>query len=103
MRCPALILAAALLAAAGAAPALAQTREVTVCNSRDGAQMAMQAGAGARLPDGCRVATVRRLDTPAGALCVIDIGQGDRGVVGAVTEAVATTEWWTACATLRAP
>jgi hypothetical protein len=92
--------AAALLAAA---PAGAQTREVPVCPSRADAQMVMQAGPGASLPEGCRIATVRRLDTPAGPVCVIDIGGQQAGIVGAVRDAVATTEWWTACANLRAP
>jgi hypothetical protein len=97
------LLGATLLAALLAHPAHAQTREVPVCSDREEAQMLLQyATPAARLPEGCRLATVRRLDSPAGALCQIDIGT-DQGIAGAVTDAVATTEWWTACANLRAP
>ena len=63
----------------------------------------MQPGAGSALPQDCRRATIRRLDTPSGPVCAIGFGQRDGGVVGAVRDAVAKTEWWTACASLRAP
>jgi hypothetical protein len=101
-----LVLTAALIACATttvATTALAQTQEMPVCPSREAAEMVMQGGAGAPLPEGCRQATVRRLDTPAGPVCVIDFGTRDGGVVGTVRDAVATTEWWTACANLRSP
>ncbi len=96
------VLTAALIACA-ATPALAQTQQVPICSSREGAQMMLQGAATGSLPEGCRRATVRRLDTPAGPLCVIDVGARDDSVVGAVRDAVSTTEWWTACANLRAP
>jgi hypothetical protein len=93
----------ATLAAPALAPsALAQTAEVAFCATRDDAQLLAQAGPGAAMPQGCRTATVRRIDTPAGALCQIDIGNGG-GIAGAVRDAVATTEWWLPCADLRAP
>ncbi len=101
------LLRAALLAALATSPALtpraqAQALEAPVCASRENAQMLMQSGPGAAMPEGCRIAIVRRLDTPAGALCHIDISPRS-GVVGAMRDAVTTTEWWTACANLRAP
>jgi hypothetical protein len=102
-----LVLTAALIACAAtttaATTALAQTQQVPVCPSREAAELVMQGGAGAPLPEGCRQAVVRRLNTPAGPVCVIDFGARDGGVVGTVRDAVATTEWWTACANLRSP
>jgi hypothetical protein len=83
-------------------PAQAQMREVPVCPSRDEAQLAMQRAPDAALPQGCRMAMVRRLDTSAGPVCSIELRQQE-GVVAAVREAMTTTEWWTACANLRAP
>lgn len=97
------IVAAAFLAVLGTAPAWAQSQQVPVCSSRDGAQILLQGNAGAALPDGCRRAMIRRLDTPAGAVCVLEFGQQDNGIIGAVRDAVITTEWWTACTNLRAP
>jgi hypothetical protein len=97
----ALIPAAACLSIL-AGVAQAQTREVPVCSSREDAQVFLQAGPSAVLPQGCRMAKVRRMDTPAGPLCAIDVG-GQDGVAAALRDAVATTEWWTACANLRAP
>ncbi|WP_372622984.1 hypothetical protein [Falsiroseomonas sp.] len=86
-----------------AAPVAAQpAREVAFCNSRDSAELLMQTREGRPMPEGCRTATVRQLDTPSGALCAVDIGSDREGIAGAVTEAVATTEWWTPCANLRA-
>ncbi|MGK7870528.1 hypothetical protein [Falsiroseomonas sp. E2-1-a20] len=94
--------AACLAALAVPCAAQAQTREVPVCPSREDAEAVLQGGRSATLPEGCRMATVRRLDTPAGTLCAIAFGTGG-GVVGALRDAVAETEWWTACANLRAP
>ena len=98
-----LVLPAVLLVACAATPARAQTRELPVCPSRENAQMLMQSGAGASLPQDFRQVAIRRLDTASGPVCVIDFGRQDGGVVGAMRDAVATTEWWTACANLRAP
>lgn len=99
----ALIPAAACFAAlALAGGARAQTHEVTVCSSRGDAELMLEAGRPSSLPEGCRTATVRRIETPAGQLCAIDIG-GRSGVVAALRDAVAETEWWTSCANLRVP
>lgn len=95
--------AMALLGIVGMAPAWAQSQQLSVCKSRDGAQLLMQGNAGGALPDGCRQVTIRRLETPAGAVCALDFGQQDGGVVTALRDAVATTEWWTACTNLKAP
>jgi hypothetical protein len=97
-----MISAACLAALAVPGAPQAQTREVPVCASRADAEPMLQAERSATLPEGCRTATVRRLDTPAGPLCAIAFGNGD-GIVGALRDAVAETEWWTACANLRAP
>ena len=44
------------------------------------------------------------MDAPAGPVCVIEFGQQHNGVLGAVRDAVANTDWWTACREgLRAP
>ena len=98
-----LVVTATLLAVFCAGTAQAQTRDLPVCKTRDAAQMAMQAGAAATLPEECRRVTVRSITTPTGPICVIDMSQDNTGVVGAMREAMATTEWWTACANLRAP
>ncbi|HEV7266583.1 MAG TPA: hypothetical protein VGN83_16910 [Falsiroseomonas sp.] len=103
MRSTTLVLGAAALLAMPAPVAGQQAREVPFCNSRDSAELLMQARQGQPMPDGCRTATVRQLDTPAGPLCAVDIGTDRGGIAGAVRDAVATTEWWTPCANLRVP
>lgn len=95
--------AAALLGTFCAVPAWAQIQQLPACTSHDGAQLLMQGNAGGTLPDGCRRVTIRRLDTPAGAVCALEFGRQDGGVVDSLRDAVATTEWWTACANLKAP
>jgi hypothetical protein len=96
-----LVLGAAALLAAATPAAAQQAREVAFCNARDGAERLMQARAGEALPQGCRIATVRQLETAAGTLCAVDIGSEQGGIAGAVRDAVATTEWWTPCASLQ--
>lgn len=98
-----LTLTVPLLVLCSAGAASAQSMQLPVCKSRDKAQMVMQSTVGATLPEGCRQVAVRRMDTPAGPVCVIEFGQQHKGVLGAVRDAVANTDWWTACGNLRAP
>ena len=54
-------------------------------------------------PDGCRLVTVTRVQSPEGPICVIDFGTQGNSIVGAITDAALTTQWWTACGNLRSP
>ena len=80
----------------------AEPLHIEVCPSRDKAEQARQSN-GSLSPDGCRTVTVTRVDSPAGPMCAMKFGESKSGVIGQITSAVETTEWWTACSNLQAP
>lgn len=79
-----------------------QPTQVAVCPSSEKAQQVVQNPGGA-LPDGCRVVTVMRRETPAGQLCGVDFGQVETGLLGDIVDAAVATRWWAACANLPLP
>lgn len=100
-----LTITAALLALAAltAPPARAeQSGQIKACPSRDKAEQIVQSR-GSLTPDGCRVFTVTRVDSPAGAMCMLQFAQDQSGIVGQITSAFETTQWWAPCDELHAP
>lgn len=96
----------ALLAGFAQGAAQAQTPgqsfQLRVCPSQDKAEQLAQTR-GNVMPDGCRDVAVTSYASLVGPMCLIDFGQDSSGIVGALTDAVATTAWWTPCQNLRAP
>jgi hypothetical protein len=107
-----LALAAVVVTAAAAASAQprsttaavtnSRVANITACDSEQKQQQVLQSR-GVYLPDGCRKITVMRLDTPAGALCMMDLAPGQQGVLGEIRSAATTTQWWLPCSDLHAP
>ncbi|MGE5270845.1 MAG: hypothetical protein ACM3JG_14355 [Thiohalocapsa sp.] len=102
-------LAAAALAAAAASaqqrtatPTNSRVATVNACDSEQKQQQVLQSN-GAYLPDGCRKITVTRLDSPAGALCLMDFAPGKQGILGEIRSAATNTQWWLPCSALHAP
>ena len=89
------------LAVGVAAPAPAQ-ESFTACETQQDLEQVIQSQ-GELMPEGCRTVTITSVDSPAGELCVIDIGEQDPGIVGAITEAAVPTQWWMACADIQRP
>ncbi len=98
-------LATALLLIAGLAPAAVPAasgpKQFPVCPSQAKAEQIVQSQ-GKFMPEGCRTATVTEIDSSAGPICVLDLSQ-QQGIVGKIESLAETTQWWTACANLRAP
>ncbi len=80
----------------------AEPLQVHACPTRDKAEQQQQSK-GALTPDGCRTLTVTRVDSSAGAMCLIKFGDAPAGILGTITDAVTTTEWWTACGNIHSP
>jgi len=76
--------------------------QATVCPSQAKAEQVLQSQ-GHFVPDDCRTLRVTRVDSPAGPLCVMDFSGNNAGILGALKDAVATTQWWAACAALHGP
>lgn len=93
--------ALAVVVASGVAQAKSTTG-VRICPSRDKAEQIVQSQ-GNLVPDDCRMVTVTRVDSPAGPICQIDLGQNGQGVLSSLRDAVTTDHWWTACDNLHAP
>ncbi|MDJ0387780.1 hypothetical protein QMO56_06615 [Roseomonas sp. E05] len=87
-----------ILGEAGAAEPLS----IAACPTREKMEQAIQSN-GNLSPEGCRAVTVTEVDSPAGPLCVLEFAQQNGGIVGAITDAVATTQWWVACKDLHRP
>ncbi|MXP64675.1 hypothetical protein E0493_15085 [Roseomonas sp. M0104] len=106
---PRLVAAAAALGAAMGAALLclgeasaAEPLRIAACPSREKMEQTLQSG-GRLSPDGCRTVTVTEVGSPAGPLCVLEFAQQSGGIVGAITDAVATTQWWVDCKDLHRP
>lgn len=100
-----LLTSAALLAAAlvMVKPALAaDPTQIQICPSREKIEQIIQSD-GHLTPDGCRMARITRVNSPAGPICQLDLGQGGQGIVGSLRDAVSDTQWWTSCANLGSP
>lgn len=100
-----LLTSAALLAASFATvkPTLAaDPTQIQICPSREKIEEIIQSG-GSLTPDGCRLARITRVNSPAGAICQLDLGQGGQGIIGSLRDAVSDTQWWTSCANLGSP
>ena len=91
----------AALALGVTSPALGQM-SVPACPSQQEIEQVLQSQ-GRLMPDGCRTITITTVRTPAGELCVLDLGEEDPGIVGAITEAAVPTQWWVACADIERP
>jgi hypothetical protein len=89
------------LTVSATAPALAQV-SFPACESQQEIEQIIQSQ-GELMPDGCRTITIIPVDSPAGQLCVIDIGEDDPGVIGEIAEAAVPTDWWVACADIERP
>lgn len=100
-RCYAMAVVGWLLTGASAA-LMAQSLRVPVCPSLPLAQQAQQTP-GMSLPDGCRLVSVRRVDTPTGSVCAVDFSEDGQGLFADVLDATVQTRWWTACANLSPP
>lgn len=76
--------------------------QIRACPSQAKMEQVIQSQ-GKFLPDDCRMLTVTRLDSPTGPLCVLDLSGDNAGILGTLRDAVARTQWWVPCASLRAP
>ena len=83
-------------------PTNSRVATVKACNNEQNLKQVLQSN-GAYAPDGCRRVTVTRLDTPAGALCMMDFAPGKQGIIGEIRSAATTTQWWLPCNQLHAP
>lgn len=105
MRMHWLTIPAAAAVAAVTLPGAARAAEPVqfkVCPSQEKVEQILQSN-GSFVPDDCRTVTVTRVESPAGPICVLDSGKDNPGVLGTIRDAITTTQWWTACANLRAP
>ncbi|MBV1800232.1 hypothetical protein [Siccirubricoccus sp. G192] len=82
------------------APLIAQPQQVAVCPTMALVQQTLQ-NPGGPLPEGCRLVTVRRVDSPAGPLCAVDFSEEGQGLLGDIIDSAVQTRWWAACATLN--
>jgi len=80
----------------------ADPTQIQICPSREKIEQIIQSG-GNLTPDGCRMARITRVNSPAGAICQLDLGQGGQGLVGSLRDAVSDAQWWTSCANLGVP
>jgi hypothetical protein len=87
---------------AAAPPTNSRVATVKACNNEQNLKQVLQSN-GAYAPEGCRKITVTRLDTPAGALCMMDFAPGKHGILGEIRSVAATTQWWLPCNNLHAP
>jgi hypothetical protein len=85
-------------------PSTGQSRQITLraCDTEQKVAQVLQSS-GAYTPDGCRNVPVTRLDSPAGAVCVLDFSTGNQGIVGEIRSAAVTTQWWVPCTDLHSP
>ena len=82
--------------------AVAEQFRMNLCPSQQKTEQILQSDGKLR-PDDCRTVTVTRVESPAGAVCVLDFGSDGEGILGSIRDATMTTKWWTPCANLHAP
>jgi hypothetical protein len=94
------IAAMGLVLASRPAPLAAQPQQIPICPTMAGLQQVVQTPGGP-LPQGCRMVTVRRVDSPVGPLCAVDFSDAGGGLLGDIVDSAVQTRWWASCASLN--
>lgn len=75
---------------------------ISACPSRDKAEQIIQSNGNLK-PEGCRIFTITRVDSSAGAMCALQFADHDSGIIGQITSTFETTQWWAPCNELHGP